>query len=321
MQKTAERVLLISVSIFLGLTLLSCSAPEQKPQGERGEGDSPSYQTEPTITLYINETGQTEKIKLEKYLEGVVAAEMDPEWPENCLAAQAILARTFTLKKIQDGGVKAHGTDASTSVEEFQAYDPSRINNRVRKAVRDTRGEVLTHQGAYINGWFFADGGGKTAASAVEGLEYRKEEVPYITSVKDPGETITEPENKSWTANFELSTVRNKVKETAGNDPGPIQSATILERGPSGRAMKVKINDVTLSAPALRLALGNDQMRSTLIDKFDIENGKLVVHGKGYGHGVGMSQWGARALAEQGKSAEEIVQYWFKDVELKKVWK
>lgn len=321
MQKAASRILMILAMILLGLTLVSCSNPEQKPQVKGNKDDSQAYQTEPTISLYINETKQTEKIKLEKYLEGVVAAEMDPAWPQNSLAAQAILARTFTLKKIQDGGVKAYGTDASTSVEEFQAYDPSRINDRVKKAVRDTRGEVLTYQGAYINGWFFADGGGQTASSAVEGLEFRKEKAPYITSVKDPGETITEPENKSWTASFDLATVRNKVKETAGNDPGPVQSAAILEKGPSGRAMKVKINDVTLSAPALRLALGNDQMRSSLIDKFAIENGKLVIHGKGYGHGVGMSQWGARALAEQGKSAQEIVQYWFKDVELKKAWK
>lgn len=321
MLKLPQRMLMLMVIIFVGVTMISCSNPEKKPQGEDVKQGSQDYESEPTISLYINETQKTERVKLEKYLEGVVAAEMDPTWPQNSLAAQAILARTFTLKKIKDGGVKAHGTDASTSVEEFQAYDPSRINDKVKKAVRDTRGMVLLYQGTYINGWFFADGGGQTASSAVEGLEYRKEKAPYITSVKDPGQTITLPENKSWTASFDLTTVRAKVIETAGNDPGPIESATILEKGPSGRAMKVKINSVTISAPALRLALGNEEMRSSLINKFAIENGQLVVQGKGYGHGVGMSQWGARALAEQGKSPEEIVKYWFKDVELKKIWK
>lgn len=321
MKKRFQLILVLILITFVGVGIAACANPERKPQGQDVKQRAQEYTSEPTISLYINETGKTERIKLEKYLEGVVAAEMDPKWPQNSLAAQAILARTFTLKKIKDGGVKAHGTDASTSVEEFQAYDPSRINDKVRKAVRDTRGMVLTYQGAYINGWFHADGGGLTASSAVEGLEYRKEKSPYITSVKDPGQSITVPENKSWTASFDLGTVRQKVKETVGKDPGPVQSAAVLEKGPSGRAMKVQINSVTLSAPALRLALGNEEMRSSFISKFAVENGKLVIQGKGYGHGVGMSQWGARALAEQGKSAEEIVKYWFKDVELEKLWK
>jgi stage II sporulation protein D len=321
MQKQIQRMIIFCLIVFMGIAGVSCTNPEKKPQGEDVKQRVQEYKTEPTISLYNNETKKKECIKLEKYLEGVVAAEMDPNWPQNSLAAQAILARTFTLKKIKDGGVKAHGTDASTSVEEFQAYDPSRVNDRVRKAVRDTRGMVLMYQGEYINGWFHADGGGQTAASAIEGLEYRKEKAPYITSVKDPGQAITVPENKSWTARFDLDTVRAKVKETVGNDPGEITSAEIVEKGPSGRAMKVKINSVIISAPALRLALGNEKMRSSLIDKFAVENGQLVIHGKGYGHGVGMSQWGARALAEQGKSPEEIVKYWFKDVELKKLWK
>ncbi|ATW26993.1 SpoIID/LytB domain-containing protein [Candidatus Formimonas warabiya] len=321
MKKYFLRLCALALIVFIGIAAAGCPSPGLKPKGEDVKQRSQTYKEEPTISLFVNETQKTQRIKLEKYIEGVVAAEMDPQWPQNSLAAQAILARTFTLKKIKDGGVKAHQTDASTSVEEFQAYDPARVNDRVRKAVRDTRGMVLLYQGEYINGWFHADSGGRTASSAVEGLDYRKEKTPYITSVKDPGQEITVPENKSWTARFSLDKVRAVVKDTAGNDPGRIQSAQITEKGPSGRAVKVKINNVTLSAPALRLALGNDEMRSTLIDKFAIENGQLVIHGKGYGHGVGMSQWGARALAEKGRSAQEIVKYWFKGVELKKVWK
>ena len=71
---------------------------------------------------------------------GVVAAEMDTKWPVNALAAQAILARTFTMENIQEGRVRQlRGTDASTSVEEFQAYEPAKINDNVRKAVEMTR--------------------------------------------------------------------------------------------------------------------------------------------------------------------------------------
>ncbi|HHX51026.1 MAG TPA: SpoIID/LytB domain-containing protein [Clostridia bacterium] len=289
--------------------------------GCRQPAKRPDFQSEPTISLYVNETGETKKIKLEEYLEGVVAAEMDPSWSEEALAAQAILARTFTLKKIQEGGVKARGTDASTNIEEFQAYDPNRITQRVKEAVKRTRGEVVTYRGKLINGWFHADGGGQTAASAVEGLEYRKEQTPYIQSVKDPGRNITLPENRSWTISFPLAQVRKAVQEVAGQDPGTITRVEILERGPSGRTTKIRLGKVTLSAPALRLALGSDKMRSTLLESFTIKDGSLTMRGKGYGHGVGMSQWGARALAEEGKKAEEIVRYFFKGVQVEQRWR
>lgn len=320
MQKNCMRFLGVMFVLLLALAAAGCPSPGKKPAEPDVKQKTQVYKQEPTISLFINETKKTERIKLEKYLEGVVAAEMDPKWPDNALAAQAILARTFTLKKIKDGGVKAHNTDASTNVEEFQAYDPHRINNKVKKAVRATRGQVILYQGAYINAWFFADGGGRTAASAVEGLAFKKEKAPYIKSVSDPGFAITAPENKSWTAAFSASEVRKAVQSTLGKDPGELRSASILEKGPSGRAMTVKINDTVLSAPALRLALGSEKMRSTLVDQFSATGGRLVMHGKGFGHGVGMSQWGARALAEKGKSPAEIVKYWFRDVKLKKLW-
>lgn len=314
-----QRLLYGCLLLLVMLLLTACPGPAGRP-GPNGD-DFGRIRKEPTISLYVNETGEKKKIKLEEYLQGVVAAEMDPTWPDEALAAQAILARTFTLKKIQEGGVKARGTDASTSVEEFQAYDPQKINDKVRNAVQRTRGEVVTYRGRYINAWFFADGGGQTSASAAEGLGYFKEKTPYIHSVKDPGFAITVPENKSWTATFPLSQVRAAVKKLTGQDIGKATSAAIVEKGPSGRATKVKIGQVTLGAPALRLELGNDQMRSTLIDTFAIKNGNLVIHGKGYGHGVGMSQWGARALAEQGKKAEDIVRYFFRGVKIEKIWK
>lgn len=314
MKKGQQMVLLTGILVGALVFLTACPGPAQRPEQVRRD-------TEPTISLYVNETGQTKQIKLEEYLQGVVAAEMDPTWPQEALAAQAILARTFTMKKIEEGGVKARGTDASTSVEEFQAYDASRINDKVVKAVQRTRGEVVTYGGKYINGWFFADAGGITSASAGEGLAFYKEKTPYIHSVKDPGFAITVPENKSWTAAFPLDQVKEAVKKVTGQEIGNAHSASIVEKGPSGRATKVKIGNVVAGAPALRLALGNDQMRSTLISGFTIKNNQLVVTGKGYGHGVGMSQWGARALAEQGKKAEDIVAYFFKDVKIEKAWK
>lgn len=292
-----------------------CTGAERRPQGDRDLGQ------EPTISLYIAETGEKKEIKLEEYIQGVVAAEMEPAWPINALAAQAILARTFTLERIKTtGGVPARGTDASTNVEEFQAYNPKRINQAVIDAVKKTRGEVVKYQGKYIKAWFFADSGGVTAASAEEGLAYTKEPSPYIRSVKDPGAKITTAENKAWRAEFSLDKVRAAVKQATGQDPGAITAVKIVQRGESGRAMKIQIGKVTVSGPALRLALGSEEMRSTLLTEFALSNGKLVIAGKGFGHGVGMSQWGARALAEQGRSPEEIIRYFYKGVQIEKEW-
>lgn len=308
--------------------LAGCAGPSARPDRQR-EGapgreqieSLPGNREEPTITLYNNDTGQVEKIKLETYLQGVVAGEMETNWPREALAAQAILARTFTMKKIQEGGVEKHGTDASTDVEEFQAYMPEKINKRVKEAVAETRGLVVTHQGKYINGWFHACSGGKTAASAVEGLDFKKEKAPYIKSVRDPGFKQSPEENRSWKAVFPLSEVRQKVQNWVGQDPGAIEEVRILEKGPSGRATKIKVGDITLSGPSLRLALGSTVMRSTLFNKLEVQGGRLVAEGKGYGHGVGLSQWGAKTLAEEGRSAEEIVRYFFRDVEIQQAWR
>ena len=311
---TVSRMGLTILAVVI-LLITGCNQPAQRP-----DASDKKLKEEPVISLYMHETGETKEIGIEEYLAGVVAAEMDPEWPDEALAAQAILARTFTMKKIEEGGVKARGTDASTNIEEFQAYDETRINDKVRQAVQRTRGEVVTYQGKYINGWFHADSGGKTASSAAEGLEFRQEPTPYITSVEDPGHEITVPENKAWTATFTVGEVQQAVAQATGSDPGPVTGIKVLKRGPSGRATSIQVNDKTLSAAALRLALGSEKLRSTLIEEPQLIQGQVVFKGKGYGHGVGMSQWGARALAEQGKKAEEIVTYFFRDVKIETRW-
>ncbi|MFZ5945267.1 MAG: SpoIID/LytB domain-containing protein [Bacillota bacterium] len=299
----------------------ACTGPQRKPQPEqKGSQEQAPQQKEPTISLYVAETGKKVDIALEEYLEGVVAAEMDVNWPLEALAAQAIIARTFTLEKIEEGGVKARGTDASTNIEEFQAYDKERVTERVKEAVKRTRGEVVKHNNKLIKAWFHADGGGQTAASAKEGLGYTKQPTPYIKSVNDPGINITTEENKNWQVSFPLSAVKSAISQISGKDPGAINSVTVAEKGPSGRATKIKFGETIVSGPALRLALGSDKLRSMLITDIGIDGDSLVIKGRGYGHGVGMSQWGARALAEQGKSPEDIVRFFFKDIKIEKIY-
>ena len=316
-------LVLLVIYILLGGCRLKPQDPEPLAEPEAPplpESIRQEEGQEPVIKVYMHETGTVEEMGIEEYISGVVAAEMDPEWHEEALAAQAIIARSFTLQKIGDeGGVPEHGAHASTDIEEFQAYSAERINDRVRNAVNQTKGQVAIYQNELIRGWFHAFAGPRTAL-ADEGLEFEDGNPPYIQIVDSPGKEIVPEEEGNWSASFSSAEVRAAVEEVAGSDPGPVVDLEISEKGPSGRATRIKINGVEVSAPSLRLALGSTEMRSTYIEDLAVEGDQVTFSGSGYGHGVGMCQWGARALAEDDWSAREIVEYFYRDIDIVQAW-
>ncbi|NLA26130.1 MAG: SpoIID/LytB domain-containing protein [Firmicutes bacterium] len=309
--------------LLLCASLILCPGCRRKQEVEPPPlpGALKEYQgREPRLRVYQHETGEVVEMDFEEYIAGVVAAEMDPEWPESALGAQAIIARSFTLQKIKEnGGFPQRDAHASTDFKEFQAYSAARINESVIKAVENTRGRVALNNGDYIRGWFHAYAGPRTAL-ADEGLEHEGGNPPYIQIVNSPAEDIIPGSEKNWSASFPLARVQQAVQEITGEDPGTVESIVISEKGPSGRATKIKINETEAPAPALRLALGSTEMRSTFIDEIEIGEGGLYLTGTGYGHGVGMCQWGARALAEEGRTPDEIVNYFYRDITLAEVW-
>lgn len=321
-------LLLCLATLFASCRWLQRS-PERSP-GRETQKETPKVaipdpinqgeMVEPEISVYLAEENRIQTMKIEEYLQGVVAAEMEPEWPREALAAQAIIARSFTLQKIsEDGGVPERNAHASTDIREFQAYDASRVNDNVRRAVESTRGLVAVYKNEFIRGWFHAYAGPRTA-TAPEGLEFDGPNPPYIQIVESPAEEIIPDEERNWRASFPLDLVRSATTEITGTDPGAVTKIEIAEKGPSGRVVRFLVNDVEVSGPQLRLKLGSTEMRSTFVEKIEIKDGEVVMEGVGYGHGVGMCQWGARALAEKGKTAEEIVKYYYKDIKIVKLW-
>lgn len=293
--------------------------PQATPE-QRGPVADARSGREPSLTLFDNKTGQKKEIKMEDYITGVVAAEMEPSWPVEALAAQAILARTFTLETLESkGGTRSlHGTDVSTKVEEFQAYDPSRISDNVRKAVQATRGEVLTHKGKFVKAWFSAYAGPRTAL-AKEGLNFKESEPVYLKSVSNPGAKNAPKEDKVWTATFsrgELEAAVNKM----GLQPGNGNKVSITKRGPTGRAVEINVFGTNAAGADLRVVLGSTRLKSILIDDIRVKGDQVVFQGRGYGHGVGMCQWGAYTLAKEGKKPQEIVRYFFKNVKVEKLY-
>ena len=247
----------------------------------------------PTIIVYDVAEKEYKRLNIEDYVMGVLAGEMRNDWPMEALKAQAILARTFVLKFISEKQSKYDGAAISTDIAEAQAYAPY--------------------------AWFHAHSGGKTELP-VEGLDYDQGNPSYLRIVESPDSDSAPTTVKNWSAAFTANQVARAAKET-GVDVG--STVTSIEQGKkseSGRTIYFLINGRQVSAPALRLHLDSTKLKSTLISSVELKDGKVTFTGSGYGHGVGMSQWGAYALALDGRTAEEIISWYYTGVGIATVW-
>lgn len=302
----------IAIAVILGVVLLAVMVgrgrqPIRAPE-RLGE--------EPTISLYVADSGETKHIKMEEYVAGVVAGEINNDWPKAALETQAVLARTFTLQKMSNGKTD-HGTDASTDPKEFQAYAAQNINDAIRQAVQATRGRIITHRGEPIRAWFHSCAGGITA-TAMEGLGFNEEPTPYIKVARDPA--CDDPAKQRWTTTFSGDEVSAAARKLGAEVDG-FENIRIEERGPSGRATRLAIGAVTVSAPSLRIALGPERMRSTLLDSVQVEGDRVTMKGRGWGHGVGLSQFGALEKARRGWDAERIINHYFDNIRIEGRWR
>ena len=272
----------------------------------------------PVLRVYDVKSGEIEQLSVEAYLSAVLAGEMAGDWPLEALKAQAILARTFVLQFVTQKKSMYEGADISTDIKEAQAYDAAGVNERIREAVKATRGLVLNAGGELPYAWFHAHSGGLTAR-AKEGLDYEKAEPPYTQCVKGMENDEAPPEAARWEASFSAQEVLAAARD-AGAPVSELTGISIGQRGESGRATTLLISGREVSAPAFRLAIGSTKMRSCLIESLRVEDGRVLMSGKGYGHGVGMSQWGAYAMAQAGSTAQEIVLHYFTGVTIDQAW-
>ena len=279
------------------------------------------------LRVYVVEDQQVEERELESYVEGVLAGEMKNDWPLEALKAQAILARTFVLKFVQEKESQYPGADISTDIEEAQAYDASAVNERIQQAVEETRGLVLSCEGELPYAWFHAHSGGMTEYARA-GLGWEKDEPAYTQPSRgtEPEQLSDAKENQQlqaaaeWKADFTFAEWTAACqKQGVQVEPHAGSQLQISQRGESGRAVTLEIDGQSVNATDLRLALGSTKMRSTLLTSLKIENGKVHMAGKGYGHGVGMSQWGAYGMAQEDKSAEQIIKHYFQKVEIAQI--
>jgi stage II sporulation protein D len=240
-------------------------------------------------------------VGLEDYVAGVLEGEIPASWEAEALAAQAVASRSYALyERASRGRAPWHVTATTT----HQVYaDSARVHDAIRKAVERTRGEVLTFAGRPILAAFHSASGGRTAAAA----EVWGRSLPYLVSRDVVGEE--DSPDTYWRAGLTFETF-GRLLTSAGRGVGRPGSAKVLERTPSGRVARIEVKgsegSVVLSGRDLRRIVGESTLRSTLFDVRPETEG-IVFVGTGRGHGVGMSQWGAQAMAQDGRSYPEIL--------------
>ena len=290
--------------------------PEPQPITGVPLFDKAKYKNEPTIKVWRSDKGYIESMALEKYIEGVIAQEMGPDWPLEALRAQAIAARTLTLSAIEAGTIRRlHNADVSTAKEELQAFAPQKVNGTVRQAVQSTRGKILLYAGGLVNA-IYSSHNGQIAATREE--SFPKEifhDTPYFQPVTDNSNQNAPANISSWSVKIPGSDVARAVGYQG--KPGDI---TILQKGPSGRILFIGAGNKKVYGAEFRKAVGYDRLKSTLITEMKYDGSNFTFKGLGWGNGMGMSQWGAHAFAGQGKKGEDILKHYYVGTEVVKLW-
>ena len=258
--------------------------------------------------------GNLRQMPLSEYLVGVVLAEMPADFDSEALKAQAVVARTYTRKRMEKG---KHGEAAVCmdpgccqgwrSPESYLEEGGRQASiDRVRRAVADTDGAVLCYDGALIDATYFSCSGGSTEdAVAVWG-----QDVPYLQAVESPGEEAAPRYSDSVT--FPASELAQRLGiENRGDPSGWFSGITYTE---GGGVETISVRGKSFTGTQLRSKLG---LRSTAFD-LEVKGNHITITTRGFGHRVGMSQYGAQAMAERGCSFEEILSHYYTGAEL--VW-
>lgn len=333
-----KKILLTMTALCLALALSACGgveAEEEKEPQASATAAPAREETEaaqvpplpqrlefvdgtPVLQVYVTEDDEIRQMELEEYVMGVLAGEMRADWPMEAMKAQAVLARTFVLKFLSEKSSMYPGADISTDINEAQAYDAEAVNSRVEKAVSDTAGQVLSYKGEFPYAWFHSHAGGMTDYPT-QALDFADEDPEYIRSVESPESDKAPTAVKSWKVTFSPEEVVKAARE-AGASVDALSSIALGEKSQAGRSVTLLINGQEVSAPRFRVAVGSTKLKSTLIDSVALQDGRVTFEGRGFGHGVGLSQWGAYGMAENGADYREIIDHYFEGVDVVSLW-
>lgn len=266
---------------------------------------------EPDITLYLSAMDKTVQMSLENYIIGTVAAEMPASFGIEALKAQAVCARTYAVRKITEERGYPKGAQLSDDIttcqayiskDEFQNRNPTTYQelwDKISCAVKETRGEIMLYEGEPIDALYHSTCGGRTESSEAVGAD-----IPYLQSV--PCDYCQNSSYYRTKQELSAQEIKNQLSVT-----GPIQ-IKITQRTPSGRVSRLDINGSTFYAETIRRTF---KLPSTWWT-FHQENGALIIDSRGYGHGLGLCQFGAGGMAASGYNYLKILQHYYQGIEL-----
>ena len=253
-------------------------------------------------------------VSIEKYLRGVLPKEMSPSFSMEALKAQAVAARSFTLKNKGRHEKEGYDLCATTHCQIYEGIAP--ISANTDKAVADTSGEVLYFNGAVALTNFHTDSGGMTEANAnVWGAE-----IPYL----QPAEELTK-KTQAWNVKIDKIVFAQKMGADFGELKAINLSNLIIGKGTSDRATSGRVKFAEIVGTKKTVQISGNELRkkfslpSTLFD-MKISGADVVFEGYGRGHGIGMSQLGAEAYAKNGWAYDKILKHYYKGTEIKKIY-
>ena len=297
---------------------------EQISNNNSNEVSEYNYNKYGTIKLLHKKTNEIEEVKIDDYLCNVVSAEMPADYELEALKAQAIVARTYTIYKVQN---KKHENadicDDSTCcqawvskenrLERWEETKREENWNKIQQCVNETKGKIITYNNQPINAFFHANSGGTTELPV---NVWGGSGFPYLQVVQTAGEEgYTQYSSEVDLTQEELINKLKTKYEDIQIDFNNDEDVKILEHTDSNRVKTVRFGNHELSGVETRTLLG---LKST---NFEIkkENNQIKFSVKGYGHGVGMSQTGANTMAKQGKNCEEIIKHFYVGIEIKDI--
>lgn len=266
-----------------------------------------------SLRLIVTGQGRLNAVNLvgiEEYLYGVVPKEMPPNWHEEALKAQAVVSRTFARYQMEANAARGYDISATTASQVYGGVTTE--VERTRRAVDATRGQILTFTGKPALTYFHANSGGMTE----DARHVWRVAIPYLQSVSD--DYSARAPGAAWTSFLSFDQIRDAMNRN-GIKTGQISDLEAASQSPSGRAIKLKITHsagtTVLGGNQFRTITDPAVIKSTLFTTERSSQG-IRFEGRGSGHGVGLSQWGARMMAEGGSPYKEILLHYYKGLEL-----
>lgn len=308
--------------VIVPLFLIKCCPGEEEQVPEFSVGSTGNT----TILVYRCGDKINVELNLEEYIAGVVAGEMPSSFEMEALKAQAVAARTYALSKAFRGEQKGNSAEHfsaplcdSTHCQVYRSESELRelkgegwMNDgwlKIKEAVGATKGQVMYYEGALVEQpLFHSSSGGRTENSE----DVFVSALPYLRSVESAYEEEAPHTNES--IYISMSSFREKMNVKFGAKNIKSDNIKILLRSDGGRVKEIQVGDKVLKGREIRDALG---LRSADFSMDFDGNEGIIFTTHGYGHGVGMSQWGANGMAKAGFGYEEILKHYYQGVSIR----